>query len=224
MFTMDVPYVPPQEAPIVLAQAAAPASGGTSQPDYILKTCAETISTGDPRSAWRGVDPAYMLANYLNSDKQVVFDLASIKNITLLQGTTHGKIFAVVDNTGLTSYHYDPTPNYEGDDRAVFLAEFEGKVYKIVIDLHVFELVVDESASSCPDPKLISVKKPASGSSDVGLDGVTVGFSDMSGGTLGQTNHYKRGHTKGTYKSTKGARLNYFFKKKASRRATNAFT
>jgi hypothetical protein len=130
-----------------------------------------------------------MLATYLqnHANRTVTMEMLAAIKTTLLQGTTHGKIFAVVDNTGRTSYHYDPTPNYEGDDRAVFLAEFEGKVYKIVIDLHVFEFVVDESASSCSAPKLIKVKKPASGSSDLGLDGVTVSFSEMSGGTLGQT-------------------------------------
>ncbi|MFA5915572.1 MAG: hypothetical protein WC830_18665 [Burkholderiales bacterium] len=157
MFSMDVPYVPPQEAPIVLAQAAAPASGVIPQPDYILNTCTETTSTGDPRSAWRGVDPAGMLAIYLQNHANRTIDmemLAAIKT-TLLQGTTHGKIFAEVDNTGLTSYHYDPTPNYEGDDRAVFMAEFEGKVYKIVVEIKVL-FVIDQNSSQCNEPTLMT--------------------------------------------------------------------
>jgi len=109
MFAMDMPYVPVQDTPIVLAQAASPGSVAP-QPDYLFNACADTKSLGDPRSAERGVDPAYMLTNYLNnsSEKQVVFSLADIKNVTLLQGTTQGKITPVVDNTGLTSYYYAP--------------------------------------------------------------------------------------------------------------------
>lgn len=118
----------------------------------------------------RGVDPAYMLTNYLNShsSKQVVFDLATIKP-TLLQGTKHGKLFAEVDNEGLISYHYDPTPNYIGNDRAVFQAVFEGKVYKIVVDIKVL-VIVDETpgASECEPPKLIKVTKPSTGATRYG--------------------------------------------------------
>jgi hypothetical protein len=169
MFIMNMPYAPSQESHIVLAQAATPGAGATPQPDYILKDCQETESTGDPRSAMRGVDPAYGLANYLNShsSKQVVFDLASIKT-TLLQGTKHGELVAGTSNYGRTVYGYDPIPEYVGNDQAVFMAEFEGKRYKIVIDLHVFWTVGenDPSATSCPKPQLIKANgKPVSGSS-----------------------------------------------------------
>ena len=149
---------------LLLAAGAGVAGEGSrglspsARPNYILKACTETQYAGDPRSAWRGVDPAYMLTNYLNRGKQVVFDLASIRNITLIQGTKHGKIFPEVDNTGLTSYHYDPTPNYEGNDRAVFLAEFEGKMYKIVVDIKVL-FAIDQNASQCDAPKLIKVNR-----------------------------------------------------------------
>lgn len=170
MFTMDVPYVLARDTPIVLAQATA--SGSTApQPDYILQQCQETESTGDPRSAMHAVDPAGWLGVYIeNRDKRVV-DFASIKNVTLLESTTHGKITAEVDNIGLVSYRYDPAPNYVGNDKAVFMAEFEGKVYKIVINL-VVSIVVDESplltgqTPVCPTPQLIKVnRKPVSGSS-----------------------------------------------------------
>lgn len=107
MFTLDVPYVPAQDTPIVLAQASA--ASAAPQPDYLLNYCKETESTGDPRSAMRAVDPVYMLANYLNShsSKQVVFDLTSIKT-TLLEGTKHGEIVAGTSNYGRTAYRYAP--------------------------------------------------------------------------------------------------------------------
>ncbi len=185
MFTMDVPYVSPQEAPIVLAQATVPAAGTPPQPDYILKACSETESTGDPRSAMRAVDPAGMLKNYIqNRDKHYV-ELASIKT-TLLEGTTHGKITTEVDNTGLTFYGYDPISDYIGNDRAVFLAEFEGKRYKIIVELHVLDMV-NEYITTCPPPQLIKVKKPASGASGLDLNNLSVSFADLPGSSLGQT-------------------------------------
>jgi hypothetical protein len=168
MFIMDVPAIPPQQTPIVLAQAAAPDT--TTQFDFILKDCQETHSTGDSRSAMRAVDPAYMLKNYLqNRDRQYV-ELNAIKT-TLLEGTKHGEITTEVDNTGLTFYGYDPEPEYVGNDRAVFMAEFEGKRYKIVIDLKVFLEVIENLPSACPEPRLIKVTKPSSGANGYRIKG-----------------------------------------------------
>jgi hypothetical protein len=131
--------------------------------DYILKDCQETESTGDPMSAMCSVDPAYGLANFLNSssNKQVVFDLSAIK-ITLLQDTTHGKITSVIDNTGRSWYRYDPTSGYVDNDQATFMAEFAGKTYKIVVNLVVSLQVnenplTDEQTPVCPPPTLTKV-------------------------------------------------------------------
>ena len=180
MFIMDVPYVPAQDAPMVLAQAAVNSGAGrrTRQPDYLLKVCQETESTGDPTSAMRSVDPAYMLKNYIQNRDDRDVDLASIKT-TLLEGTTHGKIFAEVDNVGLTSYHYDPEPEYQGKDSAAFMAEFEGKTYKVMINI-VVVLVVDQNSSQCPnpEPELIKIKsKPASRTSGYNLNSVSVSIA-----------------------------------------------
>jgi len=126
--------------------------------DFILKDCQETDSIGDPRSAMRAVDPAYLLKNYFEGGYDV--DLAAVKT-TLLKNATHGKITPVVDNTGRTWYRYDAEPNYVGNDQAVFMAEFHGKLYKIVVDLHVFMGVTpgDQApyVSTCPPAKLIKV-------------------------------------------------------------------
>lgn len=189
MFTMDVPYVPSHETPIVLAQADV--AGSTPMPDFILNDCKETRSTGNPQSAWRAVNPAGMLRNYIQGRDNHIVELSEIKNVTLLQGATVGKITSVVDNTGRSWYRYDAPANYEGNDKAVFMAEYQGKRYKIVVELHVFE-VVDESASSCPPPKLIKVTKPTSGASSYGQDyynlaSVSVTFADLPGSAVGQT-------------------------------------
>ncbi|HLP97406.1 MAG TPA: hypothetical protein VK149_03060 [Sideroxyarcus sp.] len=176
---------------LVLAQAATPA-GSTPKPDFILNTCVETESTGDPRSAMRGVDPAGLLAVYLQNHDNRTVDMAMLSAIktTMIEGTKHGKIFSESDNVGLTSYHYDPTPDYIGNDRAVFLAEFEGKVYRIVVNL-VVSLQVNENPllpgqqPVCLPPQLIKVTKPSSGSFSYGLNnrGQTTFFPELPGST-----------------------------------------
>ena len=183
MFFLDMPNVPPQNAPIVLAQADA--SGATPQPDYILNYCKQTQSTGDPRSAMHAVDPAYMLRNYIENRGTQVIELTEIKNVTMLQGATVGKITSVVDNTGRPWYRYDAPPNYVGNDQAVFQAEYQGKAYKIVVKL-VVSLTVGESPLMegeepvCPAPTLIKVnKKPSAGSSGYG-SGYNLAFVSVS--------------------------------------------
>jgi len=193
MFTMDVPVAPAQATPIVLAQAATPAAGATPQPDYILNVCKETQEMGDPQSAWRGVNPVGMLATYLGNRDHRPINMAARAAIklTLVTGTTHGKLNPHTTDDGRLYYMYDPTPGYIGDDRAVFQAEFEGKVYKIVVDIKVL-IVIDNNSPQCDPPKLIKVTKPSSGDSGFGtgynLSSVTVTFADLAGAAVGQTN------------------------------------
>ena len=180
MFTMDVPSVPVQQTPIVLAQAATPA---TPRFDYILKDCqeAEQVST-----TFNAISPEGMLAVYLGnrSNRDILSDTAALASIktTLLEGTAHGKI----TSEGV----YIPEPNYFGKDKVVFMAEFEGKRYKIILDIHVVAKVDegDSPTTTCPPPKLIKVNgKPVSGASDYNFNSVSVTFADLTGGALGQT-------------------------------------
>lgn len=140
------------------------AAGATLPADYILKDCQETFHTPDPRSAFRAVDPAYMLKNYLQAwEVPGVVNLADIKT-TLLQGTQRGNLLSSTSNAGRTTYHYDPAPGFYGDDKAIFMAEYAGKRYKIVIQIKVTENF-NENDPQCPNkPVLIKVTKPSSGS------------------------------------------------------------
>ena len=126
MFIMDIPYVPVQETPIVLAQnSALGASSVPQQPDYILNACTETELTLDPRSALRSVDPAFMLKNYLehhHKTKTLVVDLASIK-VTLIEGPKHGALVVGTSNYGRSTYRFDAEQNYIGNDKSIFMAE-----------------------------------------------------------------------------------------------------
>jgi hypothetical protein len=66
MFAMDVPYVPPQETPVVLAQAGTASASVT--PDFIFTDCRETEHTQDGSiSLFGGILPNYMLGYYLSN-------------------------------------------------------------------------------------------------------------------------------------------------------------
>ncbi len=155
-------------------------AGTTLPPDYVLNVCQDTESSGDPMSAMRGVDPAYMLKNYIQNQVRHYIDIATIKNVTLLEGTMRGKMIRGTDNLGMTSYRYDPVPGYVGKDKAVFMAEYEGKRYKIVVTLNVFLMVDEKVPSTCPSPKLIKVdSKPVSDASPYRQNSLTVRNASM---------------------------------------------
>jgi hypothetical protein len=189
MFTMDVPYVPyvpAQETPIVLAQANVSDGSISHQPDFILETCKETRSVGDLTTAMNVVDPAGWLAGYLGNQRHrdlYTTASASIKPI-LLESTNHGKLIPKTTGSGVAYFMYEPESGYEGQDRAVFMAEFEGKRYKIIVVIEVSQYV-DESASVCPESQLIKVNKPEKGSSLIDLN--TINFAALEGGAVGQS-------------------------------------
>jgi hypothetical protein len=216
MFTMDVPYIPEQQAPIVLAdKGSAPAM----QPDYILHGC-QAVSSSEsesPESAERGIDPALVLALYISRRDYATGDhtddlRAAVKNPILLEGPKHGRIH-VVDEKGYGRvFRYEPVPNYEGKDSVSFMVEFKGNYYKIVIELVVVEMT-DIHVDECPSlPRLIKVNDELI--SDVfdiknyntpdswrratslyallsGAKDALTGFADLSGSALGSTSANK---------------------------------
>ena len=196
MFTMDVPYVPPQDAPIVLAQA----TNTSSPPDYLLKTCDEVPTAGGAVTAMNLVNPAAWLVGELKrpqngpqvlTQSQLMALVASVK-LTQLQGVTHGQLIPhSADGTsdGRVVYEYRSEPGYVGKDQAIFMAEFEGKRYKIIANV-VVSMTINENDPQCPAPQLIKVTKPSTGDSGYGtgynLASVSVNFADLPGGAVGQ--------------------------------------
>jgi hypothetical protein len=171
--------------PVVLAQAAIPA---VSPSDYILEICEKK------QSGVRESSPIARLVDYLIDknylDQANPIDFPSIK-IILLKNTEHGKMTAQADDYE-TYYVYTPTPtnheDYEGKDKAVFMVEFEGKRYKIVLELHIFAFAHMKNLLdfTCPEPKLIKVNaKTVSGSSDHNLGNISAIFADLSSRTFG---------------------------------------
>lgn len=179
MLPMDMPYAPPQQTPIVLAQAAAP--GATAQPDYLLNACEEKPSAGGLITAMNMVDPATLLAVQLeNSGKQFADFTAAVASIKLTQlvATTHGKLIPQPPYAGRVYYEYRSEPGYVGKDQVVFMAQLEGKRYKIVIDL-IVTMVINENSPQCPEPQLIKVIKPSTGSSGYDMGSITITFASF---------------------------------------------
>ncbi|MCX7149090.1 MAG: matrixin family metalloprotease, partial [Rhodocyclales bacterium] len=194
VFTMDVPYVPVQDAPTILAQVAAANIAGatptdsTPQSDYLLKKCQEFSSGG------RGqIDPAGSLAVELGNITNRDLYSTAVDNFkpTLLTSTAHGKLVPKAADSGRVLYEYQANPGYLGKDKAVFVVEFEGKQYKVVVNIVVSRQAVenpptDQQTPVCPEPQLIKTKpQPVSNSSAYGIE--FVNFADLAGGAVGQT-------------------------------------
>ncbi len=122
---------------------------------FLFKACTEVEHV---TTAFSGVDPALGLASYLERKGRSTIDLSAIK-ITLLQGPSHGELTPGTSDYAKSSYTYDPEPDYIGKDRSVFMAEFERKRYKIVVDIVVVEQVNENEPSVCPAPQLIKVNE-----------------------------------------------------------------
>jgi len=115
---------------------------------------------------------------------------ATVK-LTQLQGVAHGQLIPrSADGTsgGRVVYEYRSEPGYLGKDKAIFMAEYQGKRYRIVLDV-IVSVGIDDYDPQCPPPpgKLIKITKPSSGFNGYDLNSVTVTFADLPGSAVGQT-------------------------------------
>jgi hypothetical protein len=190
MFTLDIPYVPAQEAPMVLVQAGA-SDGRSSAPtaQFLLKACKE-MPSGEATSVFNNVDVAGMLVVGIgNKERRYINPTTADVKLTLLESTKNGNLLRKTADNGYVSYTYSSKPDYVGKDTAVFLAEFEGKRYKVVVNLVVVKELSPENPGTkpvCPEPQLIKMKrKPSSGSWELDLNPIAV--ADLPGAAVGQT-------------------------------------
>jgi hypothetical protein len=201
MFTIDVPYAPIEEAPIVLTQTSAEKQ--QPQPDYILKSCTEKEHAMRPNSAIRFVDPAGVVADYIRDLRNKALNISDFKPI-LLSGPKYGTLKYTVsrDTSAATTiawgkegtiyrgYVYDPVPGFLGEDSATFMVEFEDKYYKVEIEIQVRTSIDDHDNQGCNfAPKVIKVRKPTNGNAGDSGWGLSesISFSDLSGSALAQT-------------------------------------
>lgn len=188
MIFLDVPYVSPQETPMIVA--AATDAVGKQPVDYLIRSCTETEHDLKPDNALRGVHPAGEVRNYIQRLQQNnVLDIAEFKP-TLLQGPRQGSLEYIVGNDGSMFYAYDPKPGFLGKDKAVFMVEYRGLRFKVSIDIHVLE-IVSSHVDTCPSrPTVIKLRKSSQGNgSDLWPGELSAGVrvADLDNATLAQT-------------------------------------
>ena len=129
------------------------------------------------------VDPAAWLVGTVltQAHRQDGSALVAAVKLTLLQGVKHGQLILHSPN-GRGFYEYLSEPGYVGKDQAIFMAEFEGKSYKIIANV-VVSMTINENSPQCPPLQLIQVTQPSSGASGYGagydLSTVSVTFAAL---------------------------------------------
>jgi len=186
---LDVPYLPLPNLPIITLQDQSDktkkgneASSKIKQKfNYLFKDCQEFEDTIAEGSAEHVLIPALSLTNYFEqaSNYKREFDYRNIKT-SILQEPKHGELIENINSKGSINYTYYPEPGYLGKDSAVFVAEFNGKRYKITTELRVVRPHAGES--NCPPNRLIKVGQFTPTPNDY-----KVTFSDLTGSAVGET-------------------------------------
>ena len=130
------------------SQSSAQPTRGKQKFDYLLKSCKEMPSGLSVGSVISMIGPSYVLSEHFRVYKGRDIDQRLIKE-TLIEKPKHGEIKLIYESehNSLGSLHYIPfklgdrngNVGYEGKDRAVYLLEFAGKRYKLILNLIVTE-------------------------------------------------------------------------------------
>jgi hypothetical protein len=218
MFPVEMPYAPEEQAAAVIVADA----GMAKQFDFILKDCKaiptdpdsnpKTYKDGHGATHWNAeyfINPAGKLWAYLQiRDRRAITDMSVFKNVVMLEAPKHGHIRLMnedeLDGADNPFFHFTPTPGYVGKDKAVFAVEYQGKRYRVDVELILVSSVMDEGCAA----RLIKIKKSATvtsvseaGYPDLanwyqnlslqalltGVKDALIGFTDLPGASLGQT-------------------------------------
>ena len=171
MFAMDVPYVPPEENTVILAQAAV-TQGQVHRPNYLMKACDQIGTEEDSKSATNYINPAGSIWIYMMRLRKKELDFSDFKPV-LLKGPQHGVLeYKETVSSGpyngyrkqiRRGYLYTPEPGFVGNDSATFLVEFEGKYYQVEQEIQVvkgFQWPAEDMDKVCHDSlKLIKLSR-----------------------------------------------------------------
>lgn len=139
MFIPDMPNVPPQDLPVIIAQANQAADGGRLRTAGV---CEPVPSRPENYSLENVFEPKGIAARYLRDFEHKWVANADPGTITLLQAPKHGVLHLLTEADGdkfgegkldPASPLYAYLPNgYLGKDKAVFLVEMAGVKVKVV--------------------------------------------------------------------------------------------
>lgn len=192
MITVDIPYAPIQDSPVVQVAQATPVArpltprNKTVVPrrEVQMEYC-QDVETLFENSAFNSLPVLQGVLSYLGyqfpnnrSDFNAPPDvLAAVRNsnVIIFEAPQHG----TVARSSPQSYFwkYTPEAGYQGIDRVVFTVEVLGRRYRIAVNLLVHE-VVDEGA----DPRVCeTVFRKGSSSNDPGKPSAQVANDDLGG-------------------------------------------
>src|SRR6266702_4641231 len=142
VFAMDIPDMPRQHAPLVIAQASQ-SRQGSAITDRTIGVC-HLIENPPvpPGSAVNGISPALSVWTYFGKQErltpeQLTADMYKAAKVTLVQRPDHGELRV----TPSGNYRYFPAPTYYGSDRATLLVEIGGWTVKTIYFFNVLHSV-----------------------------------------------------------------------------------
>jgi len=170
MFVLDIPEVPPQYAPVIIADASQ-ASQRTSKLDQTWNVCQLLESRqAEELGAANILEPALAVKIYMQGRFSDA-DIAKSK-VSVVENPKHG----VLESDDQKAYLYTPdSADYIGQDATTFLVEISGFSIKLIYSLHVDQGPLDDEQKEAVCPAWIT-KMP-----------VTSNVSHLSNGALAQT-------------------------------------
>ncbi len=170
MFVFDVPPdVPPQYAPVVIAQASQ-AKQGEAKTDRTVGICQALSNPATPSipgatlSAQNALTPDGMAKLYFRYNENRIVEGPS--KTTVLESPNHGKLEDLgsivfdeqgraIRDTGENSFAYRPEAGFLGEDSATFLVEIGSFKVKMIY-LFKVEPTVDYKIEDevCPEPRM----------------------------------------------------------------------
>ncbi len=142
MFVPYVPDLPPQYAPVLIAQAS-PAQKGSTSSDATIGICQLIENPPDPPgSAVNGLSPLAEVGGYLKRQKrftrqQLTAEVYNAAKVSIPERPRHGRL----ENVGAGEYYYYPTPGYFGADQATLGVEMAGLKINVVYFFNVLPRV-----------------------------------------------------------------------------------
>jgi hypothetical protein len=161
MFVMDVPNIPPQYAPMMIAQAVQ-AQGNADKSDRTVGVCS-LVENPMRYTGINGIGPIGAAQVYFQSVERQ--EISPVGSVRLLSSPRHGTLEPRADAPG--GYLYRPEADYFGPDRATFLVEMGGKKIRVEYFFRVLQGVADtyyEDKQYCPKGEYwkISLSRPNS--------------------------------------------------------------
>jgi hypothetical protein len=209
MLTVDIPYVPVQEASIVLI--AQTVSGGSSSgvpPQFSTKTlvipdkksieyCQDVDSSfhdlpSNDLPVFHGVLNRLGYTYKQMTSGKVPAELLSSMKVSVTEMPKHGTVARLSAQSYF--WEYRPEPNYVGKDSVSFLVEVQGRNFKIIVNLLVHN-GLDEYADPRPCIKAFEKSSPLKGMNNDpaaliagnSISSIRLDFSALEGNSLTQT-------------------------------------